>query len=302
MIKGWRQNSLNQYKVYLNRWLLFCQLHKADPLQRNDILALKFLNRLHKQRYSYSAINTARSALSILFDTPNPSFGESPMTKRFMRAMYNIKPNLPKYNSTWDVNIVLKYLEKQSPLRFLSLEQLSHKLITLLALITSQRIQSLHALNLDHCLIENNKIVFSIQTLLKHSKPTNKTSNNIVIQAYEPNRKVCPVFVLKNYIKRTEKIRKQPNLFLNTMKPHAPVSKDTLSRWVKKTMNKAGIDTTKYSSHSTRSASTSAAAKTDLDISTIIKAASWTNVGTFKRFYNKEIKETTLGSALLQKF
>ena len=74
-----------------------------------------------------------------------------------------------------------KYIEIQSPIRYLSLEQLSQKLITLLALITGQRLQTIHAFNLSDLTIENNRFVFNIQELLKHSKPSNKVPNNIII-------------------------------------------------------------------------------------------------------------------------
>ena len=50
------------------------------------------------------------------------------------------------------------------------------------------------------------------------------------------------------------------------------------------------VDTSLYKSHSTRVASTSAASKT-LDISYILKAASWRKASTFRRFYHKEIQQ-----------
>ena len=51
-------------------WTLFCVQHSVDPLHRNDLLALEFLRKLFKQGYGYSALNTARSALSTIFDNP----------------------------------------------------------------------------------------------------------------------------------------------------------------------------------------------------------------------------------------
>ena len=59
-----------------------------------------------------------------------------------------------------------KYIEKQSPIRYLSLEQLSQKLITLLALVTGKRLQTIHAFNLSDLTIENNRFVFNIQEFL----------------------------------------------------------------------------------------------------------------------------------------
>ena len=300
LLKGWRPSSLNQYKCYLNKWNTFCIEHNTNPLERNDTLALTFLRKLFKRGYKYSALNTARSALSIIFDTPLPSFGESPLTKRFMRAMYNLRPNLPKYHTTWDVSVVLKYLETLSPVRFLNLQQLSHKLVTLLALVTAQRLQTLHALNLDNCEITKTSAIFNIQQLLKHSNPLNKTSNNIIIQSFQPNKKICPLFHLKYYIKRTADLRKSGKLFLNHQQPHHPVSKETLSRWVKLTLTKAGINTKVYSAHSTRSAATSAAANSALDITTILKSASWTKASTFRKYYHRDTGKPSFGNTVLQ--
>ena len=192
-MQGWRPSTLRQYSVYLNRWTLFCVEHSVDPLHRDELLALEFLRKLYKQGYGYSALNTARSALSTIFDSP--SFGDSPLVTRFMRSVYNTRPNLPRYNSTWDISVVLKYLEGMSPIKFLSLQQLSHKLVTLLAITTGQRIQSLHALNLDHYNADKTSITFTILSLLKHSKPSNKIKNTITIKEYRINTKYAPYYI-----------------------------------------------------------------------------------------------------------
>ena len=65
----------------------------------------------------YSAINTARCALSsfLNFDQ-NTNIGSHVLVKRFMRGIFVMKPSLPRYAVTWNVNIVLDYLENQYPL------------------------------------------------------------------------------------------------------------------------------------------------------------------------------------------
>ena len=300
-MQGWRPNTLKQYSVYLKRWNLFCVERSVDPLHRNELLALEFLRKLFKQGYGFSALNTARSALSTIFDCP--SFGDSPIVTRFMRSIYNMRPNLPRYTSTWDISVVLKYLEGKSPIKFLSLQQLSHKLITLLAIVTGQRIQTLHALDLNHYSTDRSGITFTIVKLLKHSKPSNKIHNKIIIKEYKQNTKICPVLHIKHYIKRTKSIRKGSQLFINYQKPHRPVSKDTLSRWIKLSLSRAGINTQVYKAHSTRAASTSAAAAASIDINKILQAASWTNANTFNKYYNKTIEtaSSSYGKELLLK-
>ncbi len=298
-MKGWRPNSLKQYKCYLDKWIAFCTKHNLNPSVRNDTMGIEFLRSLFKQGAKYQALNTARSSLSAVF--AHPPFGSLPAVQQFMRGVYNLRPNFPRYHATWDVAVVLKYLENCSPARFLSLQQLSHKLATLLALVTGQRMQTLHALNLSHCSIDKGSVKFHIQSLMKHSRPSNKTSNEIVINSFNTNKRICPVFCLKHYIQRTKLLRQDNQLFVNCFKPHKPISKDTLSRWVKLTLTKAGINTTVYKAHSTRSASTSAAAAT-LDISTILKAASWTNAATFNKHYRRVIPSSnpSFGTTILK--
>jgi hypothetical protein len=61
-----------------------------------------------------------------------------------MKGIYTLRPALPRYNVTWDVNVVLKYLKGLSPLESLSLLQISQKLLMLLLLLSGQRGQTIH--------------------------------------------------------------------------------------------------------------------------------------------------------------
>ena len=85
--------------------------------------------------------------------------------QRLLKGAYNINPPLPRYNSTWDVSIVLKTLESWGPGRFLSRKQLTFKLVTLLALVTGQRAQTLQALDINLCQFDNNCVTFTINKL-----------------------------------------------------------------------------------------------------------------------------------------
>ena len=78
-------------------------------------------------------------------------------------------------------------------------------------------------------------------------------------------------------------------LWLSFNKPHKPVTKDTITRWVKTVLDKAGIDTSSYTVHSTRTASTSAVSSANLPIDIIMKAAGWSSENAFQKFYNKPL-------------
>lgn len=62
-------------------------------------------------------------------------------------------------------------------------------------------------------------------------------------------------------------------MLISYANPHGPVSRDSVARWIKQSMKSAGIDTSVFKSHSTRSASTSAAKVADVPIEDIMATA-----------------------------
>ena len=82
-----------------------------------------------------------------------------------------MNPPAPRYLEVWDVRVVLNHLRKLAPAGTLSLKQLTHKVVVLIALISAQRAQSLQKLRLDNCQIEQGKIVFYVDELIKQSRP-----------------------------------------------------------------------------------------------------------------------------------
>ncbi|KAK3098029.1 hypothetical protein FSP39_015477 [Pinctada imbricata] len=101
---------------------------------------------------------------------------------------------------------------------------------------------------------------------------------------------------------RTKHIRKCDALLISFVKPHGEVSKDTIARWLKTVMQKAGIDISKFSAHSIRAASTSKAMQHNIPIEEILKTAGWSNSGNFAKFYQKQIldKKEKFGAAVLK--
>ena len=72
---------------------------------------VNFLAELYKEGVGYSASNTARSALSTVFNLPNnQTFGTNPLVSRFMKGVFETRPSMPRYSETWNVKVVLDYL------------------------------------------------------------------------------------------------------------------------------------------------------------------------------------------------
>lgn len=231
----------------------------------------------------------------------NKSFGDHPLVTRLLKGVFNTKPALPKYKIVWNVNSVLDYLKTLHPPKSLSLKDLSLKLTMLLALLSGQRCQTLHALNMKDMFITENKVEFVISDLLKTTKP-GKPRTKLEFQSYDKDPSLCVVRYLSEYLNRTSDKRKDQKLLISYQKPHKAISKDTVGRWLKMVLKCAGIDTAIFGAHSTRAASTSAAEAHKVPITTIMEGAGWSSENTFMKFYKKPIMETkgNFGKDLLE--
>ena len=108
--------------------------------------------------------------------------------------------------------------------------------------------------------------------------------------AYSPDKNLCPVFTVREYLSRTKPLRgKVTILFISFVRPYRPVGKSTVSRWVKTTLGLAGVDLTRFKPHSIRAASTSAASQVSVPLATINRTAGWSNQCTFALYYQKEV-------------
>ena len=61
---------------------------------------------------SYSTINSHRSALSsMLLPVDGYSVGEHPIIACLLKGMFDVRPPKTRYSFTWDVNVLLTFLE-----------------------------------------------------------------------------------------------------------------------------------------------------------------------------------------------
>ncbi|CAH1382014.1 unnamed protein product [Tenebrio molitor] len=67
-----------------------------------------------------------------------------------MRGVFKMKPLTTKYRHIWDPKTVLNYIESLGPNSSLSLRQLTMKTVTLLALISGHRLQTLSLIRLEN--------------------------------------------------------------------------------------------------------------------------------------------------------
>ena len=252
---------------------------------------LSFLTSLFHSGEGYSAINTARCALSsFMSDNRQVTIGNFVSIKRFLKGVFELRPSMPRYEHIWDVDIVLDFLRNYYPYEGMPLSILTMKLVMLLALTTAQRVQTLHSLNLENVEFQEDLVIIPISDFLKQTSVRNRKFA-LYLHAYKADTAICVVEILKEYINRTRNIRGKENyLLISFLKPYRRVGKQTISRWLRKVMFEAGIDTEVYKSHSTRSASVSKARSKFVPADFILKVAGWTSSHCFKKFYDNVIR------------
>lgn len=302
ILASWRKSTACQYQTYLSRWITYCQEHTVEFLSPSISEALDFLSSLYEIGLSYSSINTARSMLSsILQLQSNVAFGQLPVVKRFMKGIFELRPALPRYKSVWDIHVVFNFLREKSIPQEQSLKDLTLHLTFLLALLSGQRCQTIKCLSIDNMEVSEDCYIFKITEKVKQTRP-GVHIQPLNFQKYPIDAKLCVVTYLREYIKRTSSLRgSAKQLLISFVKPHAEVSKDSISRWCKTVLTSSGIDTSKFKSHSTRAASASLLADSNVNIKDILISAGWSNEKTFRSFYHKplETNDFNYGQAIM---
>lgn len=259
------------------------------------------MSELFQKGYEYRSVNSYRSAISAFHPEINGiKVGQSNLIKQVMSGVFNSRPPMPRYNHTWDVDIVLKYLISLGPCENLGLKLLTLKVASLMALSTACRSSELYHLDLKFMQISPNEIVFKIVQLTKTRK-VGMEPVKLIFKEYENERLDVRKHIMQ-YLKITEPIRNGENkFFLIYLNPRKPVRSCTIARWLKTVLGNAGIDTSIFKAHSTRGASTSKANKLGLSVKQIMELANWKSANTFYTFYNKPIEnESEFSNSVLK--
>lgn len=281
-------NTLNQYNSSLKAWWLFCQNNNINFSQATISDVILFLTERFNCGSGYSSLNTHRSALSIIL---GKDVVTNDCVNRFLKGAYKIKPPNPKYNITWDPSIVLVYLANYFPYDKITLHDLAHKCITLLAIASAQRMQTLSLIKINNISIRDNILEIRVPDIIKTSRP-GAFQPLIRLPFIRENEKICPALAIQCYIDKTKTVRSpssDDHLFISARKPFNKVGPQTLAHWVKKVLHKSGIDVGVFGAHSTRHASTSAAHRSGVSLEVIRKAAGWSDTSNiFLKYYKRD--------------
>lgn len=287
IINSWRRTTRKQYQTYLKQWFHFCE-GKHDPFKPLVATVIAFLSHLYSKGITYSAIGIARSAIcGFVKITSNVDLSNNNLISRFMKGVFNTRPALPRYKEIWDVRTVLDFLSKTENDTLLFL---AGKLSMLFLLLSAQRCQTLHLICLEDINISDERLIINTPHLLKTSKP-GRHQTPFLFDSFKSDKRLCIVSVISEYLQRTKDLRNTNKLLISTVKPHGAVSKQTICRWIKLIMHRAGVHKS-FKPHSTRAAASSIAHMRGVPLQTIIESAGWSNAKTFAKYYDKPVSNT----------
>lgn len=167
MFSSLAESTRKQYDTSLKYWGNFCKKELQDPFLANENIILRCLTERFSEGASYETLNTLRSSIALINSI---SLSESVLINRFFKGIFKLRPTTPKYQTTWDIDIVLKMLEKWSSTEKLNLQKLSFKLVMLLAIGSAFKIQSLFLIKFKNIKVTSTGVEIQISDLIKTSR------------------------------------------------------------------------------------------------------------------------------------
>ncbi|CAH1976766.1 unnamed protein product [Acanthoscelides obtectus] len=170
----------------------------------------------------------------------------------------------------------------------------------LFALGTAQRLQTFSKIKIDNIYQRTDFIEILIPDILKTSGP-GRIQPRPRLPFFRETPELCLSSTLIEYLSRSQNIRNNiRELFLTIKKPYHPASTQTLSRWLKKILGLAGINTGTFSGYSTRHAAVSAAYRSGTNIETIRATVGWSErSNVFFKFYNRPLDSSFFINSVL---
>ena len=299
---SWRAGTHKDYKCKFRQFSSWCDQRKIDPYVATLEECANFLASLFDKGLKYRTIAGYRSMLSsVLAPVDKTPVGQHPYIIRLLKGVFNSRPPERKLLPEWDLPLVLDMFKKPpfAPMKFASLKHLTWKTAFLIAITSFRRCSDLQSLKLGEgsVNIQEKGVTFLRHGLAKQDR-ANHDNSKIFIPAFPESKLLDPKRTLYMYLKRTDKLRQNGEkqefkLFLSTNKPHKPVTAQTISHWIVKTIkmaykqNKKQIG--KVRGHSTRSVGPSWALFKGASMKNVLDSADWAKSTTFTKFYLKDV-------------
>ena len=164
-------------------WTSFFISRQVHPMSPTIYDILAYLTSMFERGLAYRTIYAAKSVLAGILHIPGVNaISEHPFVICRLKGIFHVRPPQPHYELIWDTDLVLSYLKNLSSSKY-SLKILSLKIVTLLTLLSGQRVSTVHQFRISHMQTTPSLIIFNIPGLLKHSRHT-KRDNPIPFHAF----------------------------------------------------------------------------------------------------------------------
>ncbi len=115
ILAAWRPGTNAVYNSAWKKWRSWCLARENDSFRPALADITSFLSDYFNEGLEYKTLNTYRSPLpSVLLPMDGFLVGQHPSVVRLRKGVQNRPPALPRYQHSWNVDIVLKYLTHTS--------------------------------------------------------------------------------------------------------------------------------------------------------------------------------------------
>ena len=190
------------YGYTFKNFRLFCEQLHADPLTCAPAVVVKYLRNLFESGAEYSTVNFHRSGISKFHGgIDGNAIEEHPLVSQAVKAVFRLRPPLPKYQSTFDIVPVLAYVQ--------SLPTLTFKTLFLTIYSSISRVSSVARLG-PSLQEHRDSVVLHFVSLEKQARVGN-TRGYLQIPHFPEDPELCPVRALVTYF---NKVTSGNNVFL----------------------------------------------------------------------------------------
>jgi site-specific recombinase XerD len=282
------KNTRRTYKMHFQRFICFILTRQKtfESCTLDDIF--EFLTVYARVAPKFNSVASASSAIKwFLKRSVKSDIVKDPRWATFLKGMKRLcAAPKPKYH-VWNPRRVLDWIA--SVPKPTQLIEAGAEAAVLLMLATGSRLSDILRLKASF-----EKMEFGIRLFLYTPRKTDlrKQCEAYIDKCYFPeNRRICPARAILCFLRLAHPLRKSnaDRLFISSTA--RPPAQKTVKRWVEEQLHRAGVIA---SAGSIRSAATSAAFLSGVDVDAILKSAGWRREETWRQHYLRPIYESTV--------
>ena len=243
-------------------------------------------------------IKSYRSAIGAVHQgfADGTTIGSNPIVLALLKGMFHTRPRTRRLAPAWSISEVLVALARApfEPMSTISLHNLTRKTAFLIAAASARRRGTIHALTVKEgflrfdpsgvTLLPDPSFLAKNQTMSFTPEPIHIDKMSRASSIAE-DKFWCPVRALKWYLDRTRRLRSSQQLFVQSKRPHAGVTRATISRWIADLIKEVVADPEGIRAHDVRGQAASKAWFAHVPLEEIMRAATWKTPTTFVSTY-----------------